>query len=103
LFADVDNYFPEEANATGLGTAYTINAACTSDDASYRLDAVHTSDTVDATDAADTDLLEEMENNLSSYTNPELDQPIEAQTSAPLTLPLVKSQPPSLVPAQPRS
>jgi hypothetical protein len=100
-FADADMYFPEVTDATGLDAAHTVNAVHTSDDASARLDAAHTSDTTDAADTADADLLEEMANSLSSSTNPEPDQPAEAQTLAPLTPLPVEPQLPTPVPARP--
>jgi hypothetical protein len=90
VFAGGNEFFSEEIDTAGLDPSHAVDAACTSDTANANLDAVHTSDAIDAADTADADLLEEMANIPSSFTNPEPDQSIEAQTPAPLTPPLVE-------------
>jgi hypothetical protein len=95
VFAGGNELFPEEIDTAGLDPARTVNAACTSDAANANLTAAHTSDIVDAADAADADLLEEMATMPSSSTNPEPDQPVEAQTPAPFTAPLVEPETPA--------
>jgi hypothetical protein len=71
----------------------------TTDAINAGLNAAHTTDSVDAADAADADLLEEMSNNPLSSANPNQDPPVEAQTAS-LTPPFTEPQSPALAPAQ---
>jgi hypothetical protein len=60
-------------------------------------DTTHTTDAADPADVTDADLLEEMANNTSTYTNPEQDPTVEAQSPAPSTPLVIEPQ----LPAQP--
>jgi hypothetical protein len=100
-FADENVYLPQVTDTTGLDTAHTLNTARTGDAANADFATARASDSVDAADVADADLLEEMENNTFSFTNPELDQPVEAQTLTHLTSPIIEPQPPASPPARP--
>ena len=98
LFADENAHFPKVPGTMGLDTAHTVNAVRTSDMVSPNIEAVPSSNTVDAADAADADIWEEMAMNPSLSTNPE-PEPAEAQTPTPITPPCVDSVLPAPVPA----